>query len=233
MFHQFSVGTPTNRDPSRFLQGIVVDLDPTLTRITLNTGVIEIFGGFTQGTAANRAAWTGADNQFGGKPVATFDGSNDQYTIGNLTSLTSAEAFVVMARAADPAATLASSGLYRIGSPGNGCHVPYTDGVIYETFATNLQRVCNNPAQSLAVPVLYNPWNATGDFSIRIQGASHFTSAAFGAPAFSGTALFGGTSSEFMSGRVARFILCDRKQSAEARRALELWVRRYYNVPVA
>ena len=94
---------------------------------------------------------------------------------------TAASAYLVIKLAADPPASTAVSGLWRIGnSTGSSitCHFPYDgDSNIYDDFASNARKTVGNPTPSLASWRIVSFHSGSGVYSVYIDGVLFFTTA--------------------------------------------------------
>lgn len=130
-----------------------------------------IFGYDYTGTAG--ATWT--DNSINGNPSLVFNGTNDYLTQANIsTGLTGIEVFAVGQRVSDPD-TEPNSGFWKYGTSANEVLVPYIDGVVYDDFGANARKTTGNPATSLANVFLYNITSTSSEWTLRINGAEHYT----------------------------------------------------------
>ena len=97
-----------------------------------------------------------------------------------LAGATSAERIVVLQLASDPPAG-ASTGVDddgSWGSTGMNTHLPFTDDLIYDSFATSVrQNAITHVGFDFSTPTIYDSYSAAGDFESFINGSHVFTSA--------------------------------------------------------
>lgn len=87
-----------------------------------------------------------------GYPVVRFNGANQffNFPASAFSSYTAATMFVVIKANADPEPSDYVSGFGEFGSSSIATHFPYTDGIIYDDFATTSRKTTVNPTPSLA-----------------------------------------------------------------------------------
>jgi hypothetical protein len=109
--------------------------------------------------------------------VIRFTAASTQIMLArrDFSSDTSGELMMVLKMAADPAASSGSSGLVYFSSAGFSTHYPFTDGNVYDGFGTDTRKSTGNPSVSLAGWHVYDAWSASGDWTLQINGSTHFS----------------------------------------------------------
>lgn len=221
--------------PSEILQGIVLTLDAA--DVVVASGKVATFnnaGGtpITQATAAQRAAYSAADAQFRGQPVATFvtDGPTasiwNVYDLPDLSALTQGEVFAVLASqygaAPGPGGSERYTGLWHMGADLGNVHYPYPDGNAYDSFGSTVRKTYLqvSPAHAFTEAHVYNVSSAPGAYTARYNASVMHATASntvgfasaptFGAY-FSASGLYG------FNGRLAYLVVCSAVQSPAAR----------------
>lgn len=107
-----------------------------------------------------------------------------QFTAGTLQCLTlpdiltgdgSGEMLMVVKKDNDPEGAPEDTGFIFFGNSVNASHYPFTDGVVYDAFGTDIRKTVGNVAPNLAAWHVYNPWSAPSDWNLNINGASVFS----------------------------------------------------------
>jgi hypothetical protein len=111
-----------------------------------------------------------------GKAIIRFDGVDDLLSLPGLAGLTAAEFFFVLKKAADPASSAGAGGAWHFGVAVSS-HVPWTDGVVYESAGTDTRKTVGNLATDLDQWNLYNVVSRSGEFTVRLNGSPVFTTA--------------------------------------------------------
>lgn len=130
---------------------------------------------FSQGTGVNRPTYK--TNIINGRAIVRFDGTTDYVQGPNfLTGYTEGEIFVLVKINADPPADVAQSGLWVFGSSGDTTHFPYTDGTVYDAFATDTRKTTVDPTPSLSSTFrIYNVSSKSGEWTSRLDGTQIYT----------------------------------------------------------
>jgi hypothetical protein len=202
--------------------------------VTTSVGKISTFtnrgslgGTVTQATASARAVRTASDARFGG--IATFTGGAAAgvfYDLPSLLALTEGEAFFV-GIGDDPSAFVQSEVWAAFGTEAQNALLPYTTGAVFDNFGSTVRKSCGDPTPSLANPFLYNVYSANNDWAARVNGASFFSTATNTVSFRSNPRLFSNPNdaAAWFKGSCAHLFICGSKQSADARAAMEQWVK--------
>jgi hypothetical protein len=114
----------------------------------------------------------GSNNQ----PYAEFDGTTDQLDLPDfLTSYTAGHIFIVVKVANDPPSSNVGPAVGEwsyLG--GNQSHYPYSDGVIYDNWATSVRKTVGNPTPSLASWRVYEILSKSGNWTAWLDGTQIF-----------------------------------------------------------
>lgn len=124
---------------------------------------------FTQGTDASRPSQSTA---------LGFDsilfGSNDYLShTGAISAAAAGEWFHVQNLASDPMANNVVA--FGFGSSAGSCHIPYSNGVIYDDFAGTVRHTTGSSGGALAGTHIYNARSAAGAWSNYIDGTLHYS----------------------------------------------------------
>ncbi len=186
----------------------------------------------TQATAANQPGYPGAVT-INGQPTLRFI-TDDYLNLPSMAALTAGEVFIVLKMDADPAAGDATSGLWQMGADVTATHYPYSDGVVYDSFGTTARKNTGNPSASLASAHLYNAVSAAGEWTSRINGTQHFTTATNTA-SFSATPKLGyaGQGGIYAAMYLAEFVLFTRKLVAAERALMNTYFSKRYALTIA
>jgi hypothetical protein len=187
---------------------------------------------FTQATGANKPTYKiGIVN---GEPVVRFDGTDDLLNGPDISALTAGTVFIVVKADADPPAA-GASGLWSFGAGGGvSTHYPWTDGRVYDTFGSTLQKDTGNPTLALTSFRLYCVRAAAGSWTSWVDGTQHYTTA-------SNTVLFpatpklgqGGSAAYHFDGDVAELLLYDSALSSTDRDSVEAYIAAKYALTIA
>ena len=127
----------------------------------------------TQTTTAQKGILqTGIAN---GKSIIRFDGTDDNYDLGDYSDLTAAEIFIVVAVDTDPPVGLSTPGLWTFGSSGTVTLYPFTDSKIYDSFGSTVRKTTVDPVADLTQFNLYNVVSIAGEWTNRLNGTQLFT----------------------------------------------------------
>lgn len=176
----------------------------------------------SQGTDGNRPIYS-ANGGPGGRPCVTFsataNGSTGQWIAwGNVfSSLTSAEVFIVRKAASDPASPFPDEGaIWHFGTNVNGDLAPFSDGNVYDAFGSTARKPTGDPTTSLASWHIYNVTSVSGEWTSRINGVQHFTTAT-NTVGFDTSALLGKTLGALGSSSMTTIWIFDAKLSTTDR----------------
>lgn len=129
---------------------------------------------------ANRLGTVKAGATPGGKPSvqnSTSVKAAYNFQRGLFGDAAAGEMLLLFKVAADPPA-VGDGRLYSFGSDGQICHIPYTDGQLYENFGSTARKTTTNPTQSFATKyVIYNVRSAAGAWSNHVDGVLNFSTA--------------------------------------------------------
>jgi hypothetical protein len=181
----------------------------------------------TQGTAASRLTFKAAVQN--GKNAALLDGVDDFLRPAvSLAALTAATAFLVVRAAADPAGAAGTSGLWEY-SDVQATHFPFTDGVVYDGFGSTVRKTTGNPTTTLAQWNVYGIVSKANEWTSRINGVQHFTTATntvgWGTAATNALGVSESAGSTYyLSGHVGELIVYDSELSAANRQAVEAYL---------
>lgn len=205
-------------DPDEF--GLVAD-DPIATAVDTSGNS----GDFTQATSGKRPALRGGASLLNGHLVVEHDGSNDTFDGPDLSGLTNGHAFIVVKIDTDPPAAGGFTGLWTFGTNLDNTHFPYTDGNIYDGFATTVRKTVGNPGPSLTSWRIYEVRSAAGDWEALLDGISLFSTAT-NTVGFRAAPKLGSDGGEgvFLDGRWAYFAIFPALTSGEAA-AMRSWLQ--------
>jgi hypothetical protein len=116
-------------------------------------------------------------NIFNGSTVgaALLDGDNDNFAVPNASALTAIHMFQVVKLSADPPINSLESGFHTwTGDGGNNAHYPFTDGVIYDSFASTARKTTADPGNMAAAHV-YDVFSGSGNWRNRFNGTTVFS----------------------------------------------------------
>lgn len=124
------------------------------------------------------------------------------------SGMTSGECFWVLNSLTDPG--VGTPAFHSMGADGQNNHFPWVDANVYDGWGSNARKSTGNPTLSLSTKRVYNVSSALGEWTSRIDGSVHFTTAT-NTPAFpsistlmrigtngGGTMFFDGTIGEFI-----------------------------------
>jgi hypothetical protein len=215
------------------------DLGITLNGATVSAWADQSGNGrhAAQGTAGSQPTIrTSGVRMINSQTVLDLDGTDDRMLFGAsaFSALTGAEIFVVGRLDADPSGA-ATGGFYGLGSAPTSTHVPYTDGVIYDGFATTVRKTVGNPAASMTNAFVYGVTSVSGEWTARLNGTQLYTTATntvgfHAAPTLGGDA----TSAPIvMDGVFAEWILLNRKATSAERTSVHSYLSARYGITVA
>jgi hypothetical protein len=161
---------------------LALNLNPDSTQMTLVSSThISVWADQSgngrdgsQGTDAVRLIYDATGGP-AGSPCVDLSTAGTNVGFGDVFSgLTAAEIFVVRYLAADPP-TVGAGAFYSFGSAGTSDHVPFSDGNVYDGFASTVRSATGNPTPSLAGWHVYNVTSTASEWTNRINGIQHFT----------------------------------------------------------
>jgi hypothetical protein len=160
--------------------------------------------------------------------VVEFD---QDYVVGpNLSSLTAGEVLMLLDVNADPAATQATGGSWKLGSTtgtNRKNHYPWTDGSIYDDTGRAARVTVGNPTPALTSPRIIDVWSASGDWAFQLDGST-LSSTSTNTVAFGDTTRIGADTDaspdRFLAGRIRAVLIYDAKLSTADRAAVYAWL---------
>jgi hypothetical protein len=193
---------------------------------------------YDQSGNANNATQSTAGNQ----PQIVSSGSvileNTKPTISFLSGLsgfgfttfspTTVEGFLVVKSKADPP-LITNSGFINIGTNTDDSHFPFSDGNIYDGFATNLRKSVGNPTTPLNQVNLYNVLSASGEWTARLNTTQIFTTSSNAVAINANPKIAAKNISFGMSNFISEFIIYPSNQSAN-RSGIESNINLYYAI---
>lgn len=107
------------------------------------------------------------------------DGVDDFLDIASLSGLSAASYFILAKNTLDPPLADLGAGpwLGKVGSYAFSSHTPFTDGNIYDAFATTDRKTVGNPATPLTDWFVYEASSAEGYWQAWLNGVSVFSTA--------------------------------------------------------
>jgi hypothetical protein len=155
--------------------------------------------------------------------------SGTSYGVGPNSS--SVHILRVIRRAADPAAAGVSSGLDDFGTNAAKSHIPFNDGVIYDSNGCFAGRATvGNPTTSLATLCVYESISTTEKFCARLNGDLIYSGSSL-TPVIATTPVIGGMSAgAFMEGDIFEHIVLNKEADEEERRNLQLYLFKRYGI---
>jgi hypothetical protein len=174
---------------------------------------------------------TGIQN---GKAALLFDGTSDYFNIvDGFSALTAAEVFIVCKRIADPASSSGKAGFWAFQSNSagvsQGAHVPWTDGVIYESFATTARKTVGNPTPAMTTTRLYNVISTSSEYTANLD-TTQLSTTGTNTVGITTTPLVGASSdasgtSYFFDGYIMLVLIYNGKLSSGDRSLLTQWIK--------
>lgn len=171
----------------------------------------------TQGTVGSRPTYQ--TNEINSQPVIRFDGTDDFFTMGDMSAFTAGHAFIVT-RLVQATPDAVNAGLWDIGSDFvNPTIFPFVgDGNIYDQFGTTSRKTTGNPTPSFQDWNIYSVYSATNDWANAFNGTDLFSTAT-NTVGFSATPTLGksgghGAGDFFLQGDTPEVIFCSQKLSA-------------------
>jgi hypothetical protein len=168
-----------------------------------------------------------------GQAALSFAAPSMQYLELTGTSYGSPSALHVIRvfqRLADPPSTSGRSGLDNWGTSAARSHVPFTDGVIYDSTGAVSRATVGDPTPSLAAPRVYESISTASKWEARLDGAVLYTTSALGV-AVTGAPWIGGMpSGAYMDGQIAEVIVLSAEASAGERTDLAAYMLDRYGI---
>jgi alpha-tubulin suppressor-like RCC1 family protein len=172
-------------------------------------------------------------NAASGKPVLRFDGTNKLLDLPNFMSgKTAGEMFVVMRTSATQPDW---PGFMTIGTGGEpwsgGSAYPSQSGTITDDFGSNTQHGTPKPIQDLSQLHIYNAVSTATEWTDRVNGLLHFTTATNTVSFSSSPRLgygYGAVTSGFFAGDFAEILIFDRALSIADRKSVEAYLSSKY-----
>ena len=188
---------------------------------------------WTQAAAGSRPTFKA--NILNGHGVARLDGTDDFWSGPDISGLTAAEVFVVIKIDTDPPAADGQTGLWHLGGGGTtNTHFPFTDGVIYDSFATDTRKTTVDPTPSLTSFRLYNVVSTASEWTSFLDGTQLFTTGTNNVQVTSTPTLGRSKDSTYhIDGDIAEFALFDRKLSAGEKAQIETYFANRYALTIA
>ncbi len=162
-------------------------------------------------------------------PAISF-ANGDRYSLGNLSAYSAGEVFIVVIADADPPSNGDDGELWDMGETSRKLH-PNVDGNVYEDFGTNARKG-NIAISALNVPHIYNVRSASGDYEIRKNGTSIYTTGG-NTVSFENNAVLGreGNGGGF-DGDIAEFILFNTDLNAAQEIIIDNYLSSKYNISI-
>jgi hypothetical protein len=164
-------------------------------------------------------------------PIVRFDGADDLLVLGDHSSLTEAEVFIVVKLDTEPPAS-GHCGLWYMTTNGNNEFYPFTDGSVYENFGSTVRYSVGNPTPALTSWRIYGIHSKSNDWQAYIDGATFGTNQTTHTVGFGATNWLGhnGTGSDLLDGDVAEFILYNRKLTGTERGNVVTYLQTKYGI---
>ena len=175
-------------------------------------------------------------NGINGMPGIQLDAANTSELLGpdlSALGLTAAETFIVLQRNTDPPPTIAEAGLWRIGNASARSVIPYTSGVIYDEFGTNLRKTSVNPSADMAAPCIYSVISTGSEWTNFLNGTQLYTTPTNTVGWASAPSLGGSGLGNWMDGILCEWIVFTHKLSTESRTAVKAALSSRYAIAMA
>lgn len=125
-----------------------------------------------------------------------------------LAGATSASYFAVFILDADPPGGTTSTGHIMGANWGAGTpHLPFTDGTIYDGFATSARKTVGNPASSMTSARILNVDSASANFTTRMDGTQIFNTGTNTVSLPTATRQVAGGSGNYLDGKIAEILV--------------------------
>jgi hypothetical protein len=137
-----------------------------------------------------------------------------------LAGLSACAMYAVIKLANDPP-TVGDGGIERIGTDVQADHFPYTDGVVYNGFASTARKTYGNPSPSLAAWRIISIYSAASAHGIYIDGTL-FASTVTNTFGVNNTPTFGkGLAAQYTNGWVAEVLFSNANDGTSPRQQIE------------
>jgi hypothetical protein len=190
---------------------------------------------FSQGTASRQPTWSAT--ALGGQPAVVFDGANDIFSAATLSALsTSADTFIVMKCANDPALT-GFGACWQIASlPGTEDYVPFYLGrqIYCGIFSTARKAtVVVGSAGYFAAPRIFSVYSKNGEWKMSTDGVERFATAT-NTFSSTGTIALGGDPEQSFPyhGSFAEVIIASPSLTAPQRAQVHTYLGKRYGIVV-
>ena len=189
---------------------------------------------WTQGTPGKQPLFVAS--AINGKPGLQFDAASQEHLRGpNFFGVfTAAETFIVLQRTADPPVSATTDGLWKIGQ-GTSSVVPFTDGKIYDSFASTVRKTTVNPAASMASPCVYNVVSTSSEWTNFLNGTQLYTTATNTVAFYNSPAALGWdiVSTIYMDGIICEWLTFSAKLDAAGKAAVKAYLGTRYGITMA
>jgi hypothetical protein len=170
--------------------------------------------------------------KFNNRGAIRFDGTDDFFTLGDLTSLlVGGSVFIVVKIDADYPPESQRTGLWEISPSPQPSHFPwYLDGVIYEAFGTTVRKTCTDPTRLLTEPRIYCIQSISGNYTIWLDGLQFYTTAT-NVPGFNSAPTLGKSlGAVWLDGLIAEMIIIPGALSVELRQKIEGYLAHKWDI---
>ena len=188
---------------------------------------------YAQGTPARQPLFVAS--AINGQPGVQFDAANTEYLIGpnlSLEGLTEAETFIVLQQNADPA----TNGLWLVGVGSGGASVvPFSNGTIYDGFASSARKTTVNPTADMASPCIYNVVSTSSEWTSFLNGTQIYTTATNTVAFRNGDSYLGSNLglANYEDGIICEWLTFEAKLSAPNKAAVLAYLADRYGITVA
>lgn len=226
--------TPIEIFGSKLLSWHRADLGVTLSGSDVTTWADQSGNGRTFTAAVGQRPTMGT---MSGQTALAFAGASSQRLSLSGTSYGSPSALHVirvMQRNADPPSTSSRSGLDDFGTHAAKSHVPFTDGVVYDsTGGASSRATVGNPTPSFASPRVYESISTASKFEAKLDGTTIFGPSTTLGVGVAATPIIGGTTAgAYMDGYIAEHIVLNAEASVSERSALAAYILDRYGLTI-
>lgn len=179
----------------------------------------------SQGSGGNQPLLV--TNSVAGLPAVLFTDSEWLNLPNAMSGASAGELFAVLK--SNRAGGTTNGGAIRFGSSGADLYYPGGDGRIYDDFGTSSWRITGAPGQALDQYHIYNVASTAGEWTSRINGILHYTTAT-NVVGFTSSPVIGVGGSYYFSGDIAEILIYDRVLSASERQTVEYYLGGKYPV---
>ncbi|MDX1923091.1 MAG: MBG domain-containing protein [Alphaproteobacteria bacterium] len=183
----------------------------------------------TQATAANMPLWI--SNGFNSIGTTNYSGSSYLNLPNLMSGATAGSGFFSAINAADPPGTGSQTGM-PFGNWGTGIqsHYVWTDGVVYDSFGSNLRKTAANPVPALTTANVYGVISAANDWRDYINGQALFSTTT-NTVAWGTTPTIGNNvGSYFFTGKLGDVFAYNKAVSANEQTLLNQYISGKWNV---